>query len=177
MKILGNELDSYEKRCEQYQSYLETHIANVQRAWEEVFKPLFLRGSTKQFEDISEAIKNHDESKYWEAEWEGYLDHFYEGSGKSQKEIDMNFKYAWLHHQHNNPHHWQYWLLKEDDSDDIEALDMPLEQVICMLCDWHSFRYVDDSITTEQWYKDNRSNMILSENTERLIEQYIKYLK
>lgn len=29
------------------------------------------------------------------------------------------FDVAWLYHQHRNPHHWQYWCLREDDPEEI----------------------------------------------------------
>ena len=162
-------------RNKQYENYLTTHISNVKRAWEDYLKPNLLDADL--INRCQELIDSHDLSKYDKEEWEGYLDYFYPGSGKSQKEIDKNFKYSWLHHQHSNPHHWQYWILKEDDVENPEVLDMPLEHIICMLADWHSFRYVDSSKSTLDWYNENKQNMWLSENTESQIDEYIQYLQ
>ena len=75
----------------------------------------------------------HDISKFRPSEWFAYVDAFYGqyGYAISNKieantevvfghEIDENrvvmnkFDLAWLMHQHRNPHHWQYWVLRED---------------------------------------------------------------
>lgn len=171
--ILENSTN-YEQRCSDYENYLSQHIKNVQKSWYECLRDKIKDIALRDAVDV--LINEHDSSKYAKEEWTAYLDYFYPGSGKSQDEIDLNFKYAWLHHQHCNPHHWQYWLLKEDESDKIEALDMPIEHVLCMLCDWHSFRYVDNSKTTQQWYDENKSKMILSDKTRELVHVYLPYM-
>lgn len=59
----------------------------------------------------------HDLSKFRPSEWFPYVEKFYGG----WKDIDAfhpvteSFSYAWLLHQHRNPHHWQYWLLRNDN--------------------------------------------------------------
>lgn len=39
------------------------------------------------------------------------------GNPIPKEEIQAAFDIAWLKHIHRNPHHWQYWLLTEDDPD------------------------------------------------------------
>ena len=71
-----------------------------------------------------EKLVNHDQSKYDEEEYEAYDDYFYGKEGKDEDDIaviDNAFDYAWLHHIHHNPHHWQYWVLVNDD-DGTKAL-------------------------------------------------------
>ena len=58
----------------------------------------------------------HDLSKFLPDEWFPYASYFYDpapdgGHRPRQKEA---FDLAWLKHQHRNPHHWQYWILRED---------------------------------------------------------------
>lgn len=48
----------------------------------------------------------------------------------------MKLKYAWLHHQHKNKHHWEYWVV---DPVSKQALPMPRKYLIEMVCDWRSF--------------------------------------
>ncbi len=47
---------------------------------------------------------------------------------------------AWLHHLHNNPHHWQYWVMppefNPDGDHDNGCLKMPEEYVLEMIADW-----------------------------------------
>ena len=55
-------------------------------------------------------------------EYFAYATYFY---GKKTSQVEKNFDYAWLHHQKENPHHWQYWLLHNDD-EGLVALEIPL---------------------------------------------------
>lgn len=161
-------------RESEYKQYLETHINNVKRVWEELLKPHITNNRLKLM--VSEVVENHDKSKYGEEEWKPYLDYFYPDPVIPSDVVDKNFNYAWLHHIHNNPHHWQYWLLQEDEGN-LLALDMPEVEVLHMLCDWGSFRYNDDSMhSTREWYENNKKHMKLSENTQKLIEKYIDFL-
>ena len=57
------------------------------------------------------------------------------------KEVEDRFDAAWLHHQHNNPHHWQHWLLREDDGG-TKALEMDHLYVVEMVCDHWAFSWV-----------------------------------
>jgi hypothetical protein len=58
----------------------------------------------------------HDLSKFRPSEWFAYVNFFYgkkiESLAKDRQEA---FDRAWLHHQRRNPHHWQYWVLTEDN--------------------------------------------------------------
>ena len=184
MKILvhSNERDM------QYKDYLSNHIGNVQAVWYELLRPEVESDmSLVQLQAIDNLINEHDRSKYSNEEWVGYLDNFYpdEEHPKDQSDIDLGFKYAWLHHQHFNPHHWQYWALLEDEGKGrVEAVDMPIEHVLCMLADWSSFRYGNkdnegksgESDTTRGWYEENKENQVMSSATIELIEKYIDLL-
>jgi hypothetical protein len=45
------------------------------------------------------------------------------------------FNLAWLKHQHRNDHHWQHWLLKQDDGPLLQLLP-PAYVVDEMVADW-----------------------------------------
>ena len=45
------------------------------------------------------------------------------------------FDKAWLLHQHRNPHHWQYWVLIQDD-DLMRPVQMPERVAREMVADW-----------------------------------------
>jgi hypothetical protein len=55
--------------------------------------------------------------------------------GERRAAIGRAFDRAWLAHQHRNPHHWQHWLLREDDGK-TKVLLMPVEYVDEMVADW-----------------------------------------
>lgn len=167
-------IEDINNRDDEYLDYLKNHIEGVQQTWKDIFVPIFRRMSTKQFDEYSELIQKHDESKYSKEEWDAYLNYFY--PDENHPKDDNAFDLAWLHHQHNNPHHWQYWVLQRDSSEQV-PLDMPEKYVIEMLSDWHSFSKKNPESTAYKWYNDNKDKMILSENTIKLIEKYIDLLK
>jgi hypothetical protein len=55
----------------------------------------------------------HDWTKFSRVEFNAYCNYF-----ERQKKIgpyQIAFKRAWLHHIHRNPHHWQHYVLVNDD--------------------------------------------------------------
>lgn len=117
---------------------------------------------------IEEIILKHDISKYSEDEYQAYDDKFY------GKICDNNkFDKAWLHHIHNNPHHWQYWVLIES-SQEIKALEMPDIYILEMVADWGSFSYnKKESSEILTWYAEHKDKMILHPNTRKKVENLI----
>lgn len=55
--------------------------------------------------------------------------------GKEKAQRKARFDRAWLKHIHRNPHHWQYWLLQQDDGRRILLLP-PADVIDEMVCDW-----------------------------------------
>lgn len=54
----------------------------------------------------------HDWSKFLPSEWLPYARYFYGKPGEAGRQ---EFDLAWLLHQKRNPHHWQFWVLLEDN--------------------------------------------------------------
>ncbi|WP_456278829.1 DUF5662 family protein [Bacillus sp. AK128] len=77
----------------------------------------------------------HDFSKFSPKEFCPYAKKFFLGRELSVEE-EMKWKYAWLHHQHKNKHHWEYWVV---DPKNKKALPMPRKYLLEMVCDWRSF--------------------------------------
>ena len=153
-----------------YEAYLVTHKGGVKEAWDWIQEniPWVLKDLDK---DIDWEIQfGHDESKHSKEEYQAYDDYFY-GGNKSYA-IVQNFKYAWLHHIHNNPHHWQHWVLINDDPEEgTIALEMPIEYVIEMICDWWSFSFKNGDLREIfDWYEKHKERMILHERTRKLVE-------
>lgn len=113
----------------------------------------------------------HDLSKFLPSECFPYVDYFYGEkwpSGAAHVEAKERFDVAWLKHQHRNPHHWQFWRLREDDGG-TKLIQMPPAYVKEMLSDWRGAARAKgfDSIST--WYAENRGRMELHENTRDLL--------
>lgn len=92
-----------------YDTYLDEHITNVQKAETWMYDNLDLG----QPEWSGRYSMNHDDSKYSVEEYDPYDQYFY-AQNKTWK-VCQDFDRAWLHHIHHNPHHWQHWVLIEDD--------------------------------------------------------------
>jgi len=110
----------------------------------------------------------HDISKFSSIEWFPYVSYFY---GNDEK----NFNYAWLHHQNNNDHHWQWWLLNEDYGN-IIAMEMSYDAMFEMICDWYGARMAqknDGWFGVAKWYKENKKNIKLHEKTRKRVENTI----
>ena len=118
----------------EYTTYLTEHIANVQKAgkWLISHFPDILSSDDKI--SLATALTSHDGSKWSPEEYDAYDAYFY-GGNKSHKVVS-DFNYAWLHHIHNNPHHWQYWILVHDDEPE-EILEMPKKNAVEMIADWY----------------------------------------
>lgn len=158
----------------QYNDYLTNHIRNVQKSAYQFFERtegnlVFLPIKTS----LMNLVRQHDKSKYEKDEWVPYRDYFYGGDQES-KSINDRFDFAWNLHQKRNPHHWQYWVLVKD-SGDIIPQDIPIEYVLEMLCDWHSFSAKDKLSTAKFWYNENKGKMILSDKTRSLIDTLLVY--
>lgn len=166
------DVDSLEQ---EYLRYLETHTKGVRRTWYEILKPeVGSQFTEEQIDFIEGALDSHDLSKYDDAEFDAYRKWWYpvDEDDKDEKAYDL----AWLHHQKNNPHHPQYWILIKDSGRNL-CLDMPLEHIIEMLCDWHSFTQRDPESTAYKWYSESKDNIQLSDATREIVEKYIEYLK
>ena len=87
----------------------------------------------------------HDWTKFSPAEFPFYVKRFGKGINQGRDSTgyydptkDDDFKKAWCHHKNFNSHHWQYWVIARDwDGGSYnEILEMPLDDIIEMLCDW-----------------------------------------
>ena len=119
----------------------------------------------------------HDLSKLLLSELIPYTNFFY-GNNYSKEKFD----YAWLLHQKRNKHHWQWWILPEDNGTN-KILDMPLKYRIEMLCDWIGAGKAQGKTSPKNdpfkevrtWYKTNKNIIKLHPNTEKWIKKEINY--
>ncbi|QFT89123.1 hypothetical protein FIU87_10735 [Bacillus sp. THAF10] len=107
----------------------------------------------------------HDWSKFSPKEFFPYAKKFFYDGEKSADD-ELKWRYAWLHHQHKNKHHWEYWVV---DSNNNQALPMPRKYLIEMVCDWRSFsrkwgRKVKDSTL------DLTNKIVLHPDTKKELE-------
>lgn len=176
----------FNPRYDEYLEYLDKHISGVIGCWEDILRPALETCdddeivSQLDLNRIELQIYNHDRSKYSEAEFLGYCNHWYPQDGSEVDHKGDNtdesraYDYAWSHHQHHNPHHSQYWLIVRDDGS-VKALDIPLRYICEMLCDWGSFNYNDTTQeNASEWWSHNKKKFILSDQTVDYIERLLE---
>ena len=139
----------------EYDQYLQQHKENVGKGldWLRANLPLILLPGP----DYEWRIKMaHDESKSKPDEYQAYDAYFY---GKNRSfQVVSDFNKAWLLHIHRNPHHWQYWVLINDDPNaGTITIPMDYEYIIEMICDWWTFSWADGDLTEIfTWYAEDK---------------------
>ena len=110
-------------------------------------------------------------------EYDAYYAYFY-GNNRSYEVVE-NYKKAWLRHIHRNPHHWQYWILINDDPKEGEiVLEMPYDYIIEMICDWWAFSWASGKLyEIFDWYEEHSKYMKLATGTRETVEYVLNAIK
>lgn len=160
----------------QYDQYLENHNANVKKAFEWFRKnlPEILVGD---YDYEHQIVYGHDASKVTPDEYEAYDAYFY--GGNRSFSVVRNFKTAFLNHIHRNPHHWQHWILIQDDPNQDEiVMEMPHNYMIEMICDWWSFSWSKGKLNEIfTWYDEHKEHIKLGTVTRYNLEVILCQMK
>jgi hypothetical protein len=153
----------------EYTNYIIEHCENVRKAYDWLVDHKIIKNEFLMY------IVHHDLSKWQDEEYKAYDKYFY--GGKRGRDVEEAFNFAWLHHIHNNPHHWQHWVLINDE-DGTQALEMPEGYVVEMICDWWAFSHKSGNLKEIfDWYKDHKLNMIMHRNTKVAVEALLDKIK
>ena len=159
LNMINENLDGYLKENE---NYIEEHKASVKKFSEwlkENLPELFDEIDIDVFNDL---IKEHDDSKFSEEEFEPYAQRWF-----GNKEKSLEYEEAWKHHWTHNEHHPEFWL----------GEDMPYIYILEMICDWGSFSIKSGDMRElskfyyEKAKDDEKKN--LSDNTKTIIEEIL----
>ena len=122
----------------------------------------------------------HDWSKFLPSEWGPYSEYFYGDRGESnrknskeahQKGLDADFDAAWNMHKNRNKHHWQWWILQEDDGP-IKYIPMKDRYRKEMVADWTGAgRAISGRKDWRPWYESQRSTIKLHPETTEWLER------
>ena len=162
LNMINENLDGY---LEDYKNYVLEHKKNVGlfADWlkENLPEIFFDYGvDPNAFDDV---IREHDESKFSEEEFEPYAQKWF-GNG----EESLAYEEAWKHHWMNNEHHPEYWLEE----------DMPPIYILEMLCDWGSFSIAKGNLEELSDFYFNKAKddpeKNLSDNTKKIIEDILE---
>lgn len=121
-------------------------------------------------------IEFHDMSKNTPDEYKPYDDYFY---GEQTPAVIEAFNRAWLMHIHRNPHHWQHWVLINDEPKEGTILiEMPYPYIIEMVCDWWAFSWIKGDLSEMfAWYKDHEAYIKLHNNTRSIVEEILEMIR
>lgn len=177
----------------EYDEYLREHIGAVQKGWawmeenllnQEGFDDWIRKQYSEEFDpidifEIRELVQHHDDSKTDPEEYFPYDDYFYLKKNNRSFEVVERFNRAFLFHMHRNPHHWQYWVLTDDSKGDGEkAIEMPLSYIFEMICDWWSFSWRADDLTTIfKWWDEHKDWIRFHKRTRRTVEYILGEMK
>lgn len=161
----------------EYDLYLSKHRANVQKGFEWLKEHIGHMFEEDILNDTEYTILKHDESKNEPDEYEAYDAYFY-GGNRSYFVVE-EFNKAWLKHIHRNPHHWQHWILINDDPKNGEqCLVMPTKYVIEMICDWWTFSWQKgDLFEIFNWYEEHKDYIKLHPSTRTLVESILESIR
>lgn len=164
----------------EYDNYIREHKENLMKGleWMQQNLPESLIDHEAMVLALSNA-EGHDQSKYSKEEYPAYDAYFYSGN-KTAKVVE-EFNYAWLHHIHHNPHHWQYWVLLEDDpaiGSFGKCLEMPMEYIYEMIADWWTFSWrAGNLMDIFNWYETHKDTMKLGVKTKFVVVGILSNMK
>lgn len=125
----------------------------------------------------------HDWSKFLPSEWFPYVHHFY-GPHPIQRDatgyyhaagVGGSFDRAWSLHQHRNDHHWQHWVLIQDD-EPPKLLEMPEPAIREMVADWVGAGRAQGTPNTLRWYEAHQHQLLLAPRTRQRVEELLRWL-
>lgn len=155
--------------AEKYATSLVDHISFVREAG----KTLGVPENQLAEHDISKW--SHEEFPYYALNFHGSLSPV---DGEKRAISDL-FVTAWLHHIHNNPHHWQHWVFSDgytpqNSSVENGVVQMPDMYALEMIADWMgaSKAYTGSWDMTE-WLNKNWNKIKLHSQTRKFVSDVL----
>ena len=188
--ITGGHDTELSKREAEYYNVVGAHRNNVVKAYEMIVKDpksqIVIEGIPVYNYDtasLEDAIKNHDMSKYSDAEFYAYRKwHNPTSHEKFLMETDDDYRTAaeaayeeaWDHHKRNNDHHPEWWCYDENGNS-VEPRDMTIEAILHMICDWQSCDMTYGGNIHDWWIKNKGEKAkVMSEKTFRIVESIME---
>ena len=154
-----------------YHAYVTAHVENVKRAYREYVERLtkLMKIDPHKLRDLVEV---HDSSKFSEAEAISAARYFSDEPNAHEK-YQEDYNYSWLNHQNVNPHHPEYWVMRDDNNTTI--LEMPDIYIAEMVLDWQAMAYKFGG-TPLTFYESKGKDKPLAPGTRKVLEYVLKEL-
>ena len=161
------------EKIREYLNYLEEHILNIQKAWLEIQEKcndMFFIQDDNYYENIGQAVIEHDLSKVSEFEFIQYQKSFYPSENQKDK-YDMSE--SWKHHLDNNSHHWENWTKKY--STGLYKQDWVVS-CVHMIIDWMAMGYKFND-TAQSYYEKNKHKINIPDKARKLMYQIFERIR
>lgn len=170
------ETKSKESQQKAYLAYIENHVSNVYKVYQQIKGDLksIITLTDDEWKTLERNILEHDASKYSDEEFEPYRAHFYPVDEDEKNSSKEAFEEAWKHHYSVNPHHWNYWMTNAEGNPG-NVLEMDKIYLIEMICDWMAMALVKGG-TAKSYYEENRWKISLHNNTREDLEYLLDCL-
>lgn len=171
---------TYEIQKEEYKKYVDTHISNVQKCFGFYGKALCEKLKI-DYSRLADVVRDHDQSKYSEEEFEGYRSWFYPTDDEEKEKnteggyLKSRFDAAWLHHLRNNSHHPEFWINMNGETG-YECNTMDNYSIAEMMLDWAGMGITKGDTAYEYFYKSVATKPFNKE-TVLIVESIIDIFK
>lgn len=170
-------MPTLKEQNEKYNNYIHEHCSNVLKAFNKYGTQILnVMGNPSLIDDLYHAALVHDKSKWSIEEYEGYRKHFdpVDDIEKEDPETKLLYDKAWLHHMNTNPHHPEYWIMR-DNENGIRPIDMDRVYIGEMVLDWYSMTLKFHTNTPYGWFNKNKKyyKEYLSPNTYNLVNKIV----
>lgn len=173
-------MPTVEEQEQNYRDYIDTHRANVKKAYEKIVKSYAENHLSPQSVEILERnIKQHDEDKDIDFIFQAYRKNHFPVDKNEKDSAKEEYDIAWNYHKKINPHHWEFFLDDNDEEFTNPELIEEEEEVyklayLEMITDWLSFTFKlaqdqigkgddihtnGDSLEFDDWYSKNKDTI------------------
>jgi hypothetical protein len=128
----------------------------------------------------------HDNSKFNLQEFMYYAQYFFDKNGNPNNikriygenvigNLPEKFEKIWLNHQKINKHHYNYWIIFENN--EIKPIPIPDKYIKEMIADWigvSKTSLINKDVL--KWYLENKNSIILHPDTRIKIEKILNNL-
>ncbi|OHT01479.1 hypothetical protein TRFO_31708 [Tritrichomonas foetus] len=163
--------DHLTSKVSEYREYIKNHIANVQASWkilQSQFPQDCFVSDAELKQRITNRVQNHDASKFFDDEFNGYRKFFYP-SYKGEKNYD-DFQLAWKTHYSRNDHHWEHWL--DENGNPRDRGNARIETLVEMVCDWMAMG-MQFGNTAGDYYLKNKNTIKLLQEDRAFVEHLL----
>jgi hypothetical protein len=117
----------------------------------------------------------HDWSKFLPNEFFPYAEHFYGvDRGEASRKSSASFRQAWLYHVHKNPHHWNHWVIINNEGKPFTYI-IPEKYLREMVADWLGANMsIRGYYGYVEWLEANKNKIVMHPESRIALDELLK---